>query len=151
MPSTVDWTRRCRLWWPALRLAPTDQHVAVAYKDGGPNHDLNIICSEGSLHIGRGDGGLVDAGVWVGQGDQWTKIEVDDEGSNFANEWQAFAQAINEDIEPPASGVYGRHIMEILFAAEESAITNQEVRLHSGPGWFSQDSGQVANYEHGWY
>ena len=123
--------------------------VAVGYKDGGPNHDLNIICSEGSLHIGRGN--LVEAGVWVGKGDQWEKIEVEEEGHNFAREWQAFATAIERNIEPPASGVYGRHIMEILFAAEESAITNQEVRLNSGPGWFSQESGQVATYEHGWY
>jgi predicted dehydrogenase len=125
--------------------------VAVAYKDGGPNHDLNIICTEGSLHIGRGGGGLVEAGVWVGKGDQWEKVAVEDEGSNFAREWEAFATAIERNIEPPASGVYGRHIMEILFAAEESAITNQEVRLSSGPGWFSQESGEVATYEHGWY
>ena len=92
--------------------------------------------------------GTLDPGVRVGQGDQWTKIEVEDDGSN---EWQVFAQAINQDMEIPASGVYARRIMEIIFATEELAITNQEVRLHSGPGWFSQDSGQVANYEHGWY
>ena len=105
-------------------------------------------CSEGSLHIGRG--GLVEAGVWVGKGDKWERVAVEDESSNFAREWEAFAKAIELNVEP-SSGVYGRHIMEILFAAEESALTNQEVRLSSGPGWFSQESGEVATYEHGWY
>jgi predicted dehydrogenase len=68
----------------------------------------------------------------------------------FHNEWAAFAEAIEKDIEPPVSGEWGRHIMEILFAAEESALTGKEVPLASHDRWTNQTSGSPVATEHGW-
>ena len=70
--------------------------------------------------------------------------------AQFQNEWKAFVEAIQQNIEPPAHGEWGRHIMEILFAAEESAITGQEVLLESGLNWTTQASGSPITRQHGW-
>ncbi|MEM7538270.1 MAG: hypothetical protein AAF639_39245 [Chloroflexota bacterium] len=40
--------------------------------------------------------------------------------------------------------------MEILFAAEESAITGQEVRLAQGNRWGYQTAGVPVTTEFGW-
>ena len=66
------------------------------------------------------------------------------------NEWATFVQAIQQELEPPPHGLWGRHMMEILFAAEQSSITGEEVFLESGPGWFTQTSGTPVNIHHGW-
>ena len=66
------------------------------------------------------------------------------------NEWKAFAQSIDQDIEPPTPGELGRHIMEILFAAERSAISGEEVVLESGREWNHQTSGTSVTTQHGW-
>ena len=47
-------------------------------------------------------------------------------------------------------GEYGRHIQEILLAAEESEITRSEVALPSGFEWDSQVTGEPIQVEHGW-
>ena len=43
------------------------------------------------------------------------------------------SSAIEQDIEPPTSGEWSRHIMEILFAAENSAISGREGRPRERP------------------
>jgi hypothetical protein len=68
----------------------------------------------------------------------------------MTNEWKAFAEAIALDIEPATHGEYGRHVMEILFAAEESAINGREVVLESGRRWNHQESGSPVTVHHGW-
>ena len=40
--------------------------------------------------------------------------------------------------------------MEILFAAEQSAITNEEVVLDTAYDWTTQTTGSPVNIEHGW-
>ena len=53
-------------------------------------------------------------------------------------------------IEPPTHGQYGRHIMEILFAAEASSLTGREVEIGGGPHWQAQTSGAPVTGQHGW-
>ena len=76
-------------------------------------------------------------------------MQFDDPPFEFQNEWKAFAEAIEQNIEPPTHGEWGRHIMEILFAAEESAITGMEVELEE-VGWSNQRSGTPVTRNHGW-
>jgi hypothetical protein len=40
--------------------------------------------------------------------------------------------------------------MEILFAAEQSAISGREVLLESGQTWTHQRSGAPVTIQHGW-
>ena len=65
-------------------------------------------------------------------------------------EWRAFARSIEEDLEPPTSGEWGRHIMEILFAAERSSITGQQVTLAGGTQYNVQTTGQPISQDHSW-
>ncbi|MBI1924372.1 Gfo/Idh/MocA family oxidoreductase [Candidatus Poribacteria bacterium] len=120
--------------------------VAVGYADGGPNYECQVICANGSLRFSQHD----EKFVKVGKGEKWEDVPFDDPPAEMQNEWKAFAQAIEQNIEPPTHGEWGRHVMEILFAAEQSAITGREVVLESGLGWTNQRSGSPINTRHGW-
>ena len=87
--------------------------------------------------------------AWA-RGDEWEDRPFDDPPAEMKYEWKGFVDSIEQNIEPPTHGPYGRHIMEILFAAEQSAITNEEVVLESGYDWTTQTTGSPVNIEHGW-
>jgi predicted dehydrogenase len=120
--------------------------IAVGYRDGGPNFSCEVICANGTLRFSAN----YEKYVRLGRGEQWEDVEFDRDTPAFANEWRAFAECIARDIEPAASGEYGRHIMEILFAAEESALTNREVPLQDAHRWAYQKAGVPVTRSHGW-
>jgi len=122
--------------------------IVVGYRDGAPNYNCEVICASGSLRFAHGR--IADAGLWVGRGDKWEPVEYDRKLHNMHYEWAGFAEAIEQAIEPPAPGEYGRHITEILLAAEESALTNQEVTLGTGLSWNYQEAGEPVTVTHGW-
>ena len=66
------------------------------------------------------------------KGDTWQDVPFDDPPQEFRNEWRSFVDAITLDIEPPSDGAWGRHIMEILFAAENRPSLG--TRSHSNQG-----------------
>ena len=119
--------------------------VAVGFADGAPSHECHVICANGSLRFSQHG----EKFVKVGKGDKWEDVPFDDPPFEFQNEWKAFAEAIEQNIEPPTHGEWGRHIMEIMFAAEESAITGMEVELED-VGWSNQRSGSPVTRNHGW-
>ncbi len=118
--------------------------VSVGFADGAPNFECQVICANGTLRFSQHG----EKCVQVGKGDRWEDVPFDDPPAEMHNEWKAFAEAIASNIEPPTHGEWGRHIMEILFAAEQSAITGREVQLESG--WTTQTSGTPVTTEHGW-
>lgn len=120
--------------------------VASGFADGGPSHECHVICTNGSLRFSQHG----EKFVKVGKGNEWTDVPFDDPPAEFHHEWKAFARSITDDIEPPTPGEWGRHIMEILFAAERSSIEGREVVLESGNEWQAQTSGTVVTKEHGW-
>ena len=120
--------------------------VSVGYADGAPNHECQVICANGSLRFSQSG----EKFVKIGRGDKWEDVPFDDPPAEMHNEWKAFAEAIENNIEPPTHGEWGRHIMEILFAAERSEITGREVVLESGPDWSNQTSGMPVTTQHGW-
>ena len=120
--------------------------VAVGYADGAPNFECQVICANGSLRFSQHG----EKFVRIGQGEKWEDVPYDEPKAEMQNEWAAFVQAIQQELEPPTHGLWGRHIMEILFAAEQSSITGKEIFLESGPGWFTQTSGTPVNIHHGW-
>ena len=120
--------------------------VSVGYADGAPNFDCEVICANGTLRFSEHG----EKYVKIGKGDKWDDVPFDDPPAPMHHEWNGFAEAIRQGLEPPASGEWGRHIMEILFAAEESSVTGREVVLASGPGWFHQSSGTPVTTKHGW-
>jgi predicted dehydrogenase len=44
-------------------------------------------------------------------------------------EWRAFLDALERNVAPPISGEYGRAIMRVAFAAEESSQTGRAIDL----------------------
>ncbi|MCZ6676033.1 MAG: Gfo/Idh/MocA family oxidoreductase [Candidatus Poribacteria bacterium] len=120
--------------------------VAIGYADGAPDYSCQVICANGTLRFSQHG----EKYVKVGRGDKWEDVPFDDPPAEMQNEWKAFAEAIELNIEPPTHGEWGRHIMEILFAAERSAITGQEVVLEGGRSWTNQRSGSPVTIQHGW-
>ena len=120
--------------------------VSVGFADGAPNYTCEVICANGGLRFSQHG----DKYVMVGKNDRWEEVPFDDPPAQFTNEWKAFVEAIEQDIEPPTHGDYGRHIMEILFAAEQSAITGQETFLDDAFNWRHQTAGRPVTIEHGW-
>jgi phthalate 4,5-cis-dihydrodiol dehydrogenase len=120
--------------------------VAVGYADGAPNYECQVICANGTIRFTQHG----EKYVKVGKNDTWIDVPFEDHPAEMHFQWKAFAECIEQDIEPPTHGEYGRHIMEILFAAEQSAITGHEVMLSSGSQWFHQQSGQPVTIHHGW-
>ena len=120
--------------------------IAVGYRDGGPNYSCEVICANGGVRFS----GNYEKFVRIGRGEQWEDVEYDRETPPFTNEWKAFVECIEQDVEPAASGEYGRHIMEIMFAAEESALTGREVPLGDAHRWTFQAAGVPVTRKHGW-
>ena len=120
--------------------------VSIAFADGAPIFDTQVICANGTVRIGGGRQPFLQ----VGQGNEWKDIPYDDPPAVMHHEWKAFVESIEQDIEPPTSGEWSRHIMEILFAAESSAISGRDVVLESGLSWTHQRSGTPVTRNYGW-
>ena len=120
--------------------------VAVGYADGGPNHECQVICANGSLRFSESG----EKYVRVGKDNKWEDVPFDNPPHPMYNEWAGFVESVRRDIEPPTPGEWGRHIMEILFAAEQSSISGREVLLASGGQWAHQQSGTPVSIDHGW-
>ena len=119
----------------------------MGYADGGPIHDTHVICADGSLRFSHSASGR---GLWIGQGETWEEVEYEHWPQRMRLEWGRFAEAIDQGIESPVPGEYGRHIQEILLAAETSEITRSEVMLASGERWSTQAAGEPVQIQHGW-
>jgi predicted dehydrogenase len=121
--------------------------IAVGYADGGKIYDCVVIGATGSMRFATGkDGGVLQ----IGKGEEWRDVPFEEPPGNMTEQWRSFARAIELNIEPPTHGELGRHVVEVLLAAEESSISGREVMLESGRQWTSQTSGSPVNTEHGW-
>ncbi len=117
--------------------------IAIAYADGAPTHDCLMYGTKGSLRFASGS-------LQIGKDNEWTDVPFETPPAGMTEQWRAFVEAIRLGIEPPAHGQWARHIMEILFAAEESALTGREVMLSAGPSWVTQSAGIPVSIRHGW-
>jgi phthalate 4,5-cis-dihydrodiol dehydrogenase len=121
--------------------------IACGYADGAPSYESHVIGANGSLRFSQHG----EKFVKLGTGDKWADVPFDDPQEEFHHEWRSFVEAIENDLEPPSDGVWGRHVMEVLFAAEQSSITGQEVVLESGSSWIAQSAGTPVGNDQGWY
>ena len=99
--------------------------VSTGYRIGAPKHLTELTCTKGMLNIDY------TTGVTVGRKEQWQTIPKTGSANSMhdalVNEWRAFGEAIQFNKESPVSGAYARHIMAVVFAAEESSKLRQEV------------------------
>ncbi len=129
--------------WKELSAGIAD---AVGYADGGPNYLSEVSCANGTLRFSEHG----EKFVRVGKGEKWQDVPFEDPPAEMLNQRKAFAESIELDIEPPVHGAYGRHIMEIMFTAEQSAISGREVMLESGQSWLYQEQVEPVTIHHGW-
>ncbi len=101
--------------------------VSVGYATGAPKHLTELTCTRGMLTIDY------VGGVSIGRDEQWRTLPGSGSTTwmheGLVNEWRAFLRAIEEDTEPPVSGEYARHIMAVIFAAEESSARQCEITV----------------------
>jgi predicted dehydrogenase len=101
--------------------------ISVGYKTGVMDFSTELTCTKGMLKI------VDDRRVFIGQDEQWHQVAVSDDddwiSASLDNEWHAFLSAIEMDIETHVTGEFARHIMAVVFAAEESSRTRQEVNV----------------------
>lgn len=92
----------------------------TGYREGVEKFEAEYSCTHGMLKL--------DGNVWISENGAYKKIEV--KGFHpFVRELDEFAQAIEEDTEPPITPEYARHIVAALVAAEKSYKTGREVIL----------------------
>jgi predicted dehydrogenase len=101
--------------------------ISTAYKNGAPKHLTELTCTNGTLDISYEDG------VRLGQNERWQTIPESVRPGwmeeAMLDQWRAFIEAIENDIQPAVTGDYARHIMAVAFAAEESSRIRQEVSV----------------------
>ena len=73
--------------------------VSIAFADGAPIFDTQVICANGTLRIGGGRQPFLQ----IGQGNEWKDIPYDDPPAVMHYEWKSFVESIEQDIEPPTS------------------------------------------------
>jgi hypothetical protein len=98
--------------------------VSVGYREGAPKHLTELTCTRGMLNIGY------DA-IQIGREGHWQEVPVEQHADwmhvALVTEWRAFAAAARSETAPAVSGAYARHIMEVAFAAEESAQSGRAI------------------------
>jgi phthalate 4,5-cis-dihydrodiol dehydrogenase len=101
--------------------------ISVGYQTGAADFSTRLIGTRETMNIDY------VTGVSLGRDDQWKTIPNSGSATwmheAIVGEWRAFLDAIERNITPPISGEYGREIMRVAFAAEESSSQNKAINL----------------------
>ena len=99
--------------------------TSTGFETGADSFKAILTCQKGMLKID------MFGGVYLGKDGHWQhlpeSLAENTEHEALTMEWNAFISAINKGSQPMVSGEYGRHIMEICFAARESSKKKREV------------------------
>lgn len=106
--------------------------VSVGYADGAPKHLTELVCTRGMMNIDH------VTGVAIGQKETWRTVpeslpQGDWMNEALVNEWRGFLTALDKGTPPPVSVDFALHIMQAMFAAEESSKLRREIVLD--PFW----------------
>jgi phthalate 4,5-cis-dihydrodiol dehydrogenase len=116
-------------------VSATIQHVG--YRDGVNRFEAEITGTEGQLKVVGDHGGKE---IWRSRGGAWEPVDAPEvelplkpdaptPSPIFGAQMRDFALAIQEGRPPAITAEYGRHIVAVLTACEESSRTGHEVRL----------------------
>ncbi|MCB0044742.1 MAG: Gfo/Idh/MocA family oxidoreductase [Caldilineaceae bacterium] len=101
--------------------------VSVGYNQGASIHQTQLCCTQGVLRIGYDR-------VEVGRGERWQSLPPPEQGEDWMhqaliNEWRAFVAAAHGESPPEVSGEDALHVMDVIFAAEESARSRRVIAV----------------------
>ena len=101
--------------------------VSTGYRDGASKHLTELTCTKGTMNIDYA------GGVTIGRDEKWQRIP-DSESQNWMNEaivaeWCAFLGSLEDKTATPVTGEFGRAMMQVAFAAEESSRAGAAISL----------------------
>jgi len=95
--------------------------ISTGHKTGVTRFEGEITGTEGMLKVG--------SRLWVSNAEeQYDEVPVEPYNT-FDRQLRAFVESIEQNIPPPVSGEYGRKIVQVMLACEESSRTGREVVL----------------------
>ena len=109
----------------ATRSTVRGRATGVAGSLGSKCRATKVIL-EGHCSAGRSDVRCEEAEI--GQDGAWRSVPGDG-AVGFAEQYRHFATSIASGQLPQTGGRYARHVMDILFAAEESSVSGRGVLL----------------------
>lgn len=99
----------------------------IGYATGGPTFLLEITCTRGRLRVDP------VSGLSVGRDNAWQVVPDSLVKSwplePLVAEWKALLKAIQTGSEPEVGSDHARHVMEVIFAAEQSSQEKREVHV----------------------
>lgn len=102
---------------------------SIGYATGAPNHDTEIIGTEGILRVHS------VTGVSVGKGETWRDVPNSGDPNwlqpALQMQWRELASAAHRGEATPIDAVEGLRVMNVLFRAEESARAGAELPLEA--------------------
>ena len=96
----------------------------TGYPQEGPErNEVEIVGTQASVRVATRDDRL-----WLSQGTRYVEQPVSGSDS-FALELAGLVQAIETDTTPPVDGLWGRYIVAVALACEESSRTGEVVHI----------------------
>ena len=104
--------------------------VSTGYVTGASNHLTQLTCEKGMMKISY------EEGIAIGKDETWQTIpESLPSGSwmheALVEEWSQFISAIENNTRPPVPADFAMHIMDVIFAAEQSSEEKREIAITS--------------------
>jgi predicted dehydrogenase len=101
--------------------------VSTGYRVGASKHLTELTCTKGTMNINY------SGGVTIGRDEKWQMIP-DSEALNWMHEaivaeWRAFLDSLENKQVPPVTGEFGRAMMQVAFAAEESSRVGTAIQI----------------------
>ncbi len=100
----------------------------IAYRTGITQYGADYFGTSGQLKYRLPYGQHGENGLWVGQDEQWKPVEVERRNS-LADQFDAFLDTIEKDLEPAVSAQYGLEVIRVMEAFERSGSTGREVLI----------------------
>ena len=104
--------------------------VSTGYHTGVPKHLTELTCTRGMMNIDY------EAGVSIGRDESWQTIPESQPNGDWMHaalveEWSQFIQTIEADRTTPVTADFAMHIMDVVFAAEQSSEEQHEIQVSS--------------------
>lgn len=104
--------------------------VSSGYQVGAPKHLTELTCTKGMMNIDY------EAGVSIGRGETWQTVPESLPSGDWMHEalveeWRQFIYAIEHDTKTPVPADFAMHIMDVVFAAEQSSQEQHEINVNS--------------------
>lgn len=104
--------------------------IHVWWKTGGRRFSTEFVCTEGMIQLRNGiesnNDDLFIAGEETGN---WEKVEVAGTYDVTTRQLEEFVASVDAGTEPPVTGEYGRHVVEVMTACMESSRSGREATL----------------------